>query len=177
MDVIAFEPNRENCRVFTINCILNDCEVDLRQTGLGRAAETAVLALSPDNMGNHRIWNSGVENRKTENVRISTFDWEMKRNRGDIGYVWIDVEGYEGYVLEGMRKTLDRKKFPIWMEFCPQMLEESGSMPVLRDMLHCYFRGYIDRHNIKRVCPVDEIDTLAESLKGGNATDLFLIRR
>lgn len=177
LNVVAFEPNKENCKMFKINSILNDCKIELNCMALGDKKQNTLLALSENNKGDHRLFNKKIENRKTEKITMDSFDSWFKQNPKEIKYVWIDVQGYEGFVLEGMINSLEAQIFPIWMEFCPDMLKDSGGFEKLMEIISKYFTFYIDRHDLRKKHEVKELYNLSEELKGENATDIFLIRR
>lgn len=177
LDVISYEPNRDNYRVFKANCALNDCDVTIILKGLGECVETSKLALSDENMGNHRIANAFTNDKNIEEIALSTFDAEVLDGLEDIRYIWIDVEGYEGHILAGMTESLNKSKFPIWMEFCPRMLTESGGLEKLYNLLPRFFTSYIDRHNPEKIVDINMLSKTTKELGlNGNATDIFLIR-
>lgn len=173
--VVSFEPSRDNCKIFKTNCILNDVSVELKEIGLGVQNEETKLSLSEDNMGNHRVWNDSMKMRKTEDIHLSTFDDEMNERFDGIDYIWMDVEGYEGFVLEGMRKFLRNRKVPMWTEFSPKMLREAGCFEQFIDILSRYYAYFIDRHNADCVQPIESLQKVADSLENYDATDIFLI--
>ena len=177
LDVLAFEPDPDNSKIFRINCILNNSNAALYNIALGERNTDVSLALSDNNMGDHRILNASLEARRKKTVCMRTFDTWLEEHPQTIKYIWMDVQGYEGFVLEGMQKALDMQTSPIWMEFCPQMLRESGSFESLLFVLQRYFSSYIDRHNPNKEHTIDKIIELADSLTGDKATDLFLIRK
>lgn len=61
-------------------------------------------------------------------------------------FIWIDVQGYEGFVLAGGQKTLSYNP-PLLIEFWPYALERSGSLELLKENLinanynNCYDLG------------------------------------
>ena len=178
MNVIAFEPGNDNRKVFSANCILNECEITLIPKALGKTKANMELVLSDENMGNHRIKSGDVKGTKSENIKMTAFDDELKNMVDQIDYVWMDVEGYEGHVLEGMDECLKSGHFPIWMEFNPMMLTESGGLDSVYEILPSYFSKFIDRHESSDVRNIRDLKMIADELGyDGKATDIFLIRK
>ena len=70
----------------------------------------------------------------------------MKNRYDDIDYIWMDAEGYEGFVLEGMRQFIKNHKVPMWTEFSPKMLREAGCFIQFVDFLSENYSYFIDRH-------------------------------
>lgn len=177
MKVVSFEPEANNLKVLRANSVLNDVKIEIVPKALGAANEIQTLSLNDDNMGNHRIQNESIKSNKTQQIEMDTFDSVIDDFTDSVDYVWMDVEGYEGHVLSGMRKTLTKYKFPIWMEFNPKMLIESGGLSILYNILPEFFYSFIDRHSLNEVRPISELSQVADSLgKTGDATDIFLIR-
>ncbi len=49
---------------------------------------------------------------KTASVRLTTLDaWTAQNAIGDIDFIWADVQGAEGDLIEGARETLARTRF------------------------------------------------------------------
>ena len=106
----------------------------------------ASLELSEDNHGDHRVRTESRDNTqmvydesRRDVVDVSTIplDELLSRNKIDveqIGLVWIDTQGHEGYVLSAA-KSLEQAKVPIVLEFWPYGLKRSGGFPLLRQFL------------------------------------------
>lgn len=72
-------------------------------------------------------------------------DW-IEENSFDINlinYLWIDTEGYEGYVLDGMMRLLRKRKIPIYIEYYTEFLLRSGCKELLIDCLEELYSKYI----------------------------------
>jgi hypothetical protein len=59
---------------------------------------------------------------------------EAKKINPNNVFLWIDVQGYEGFVLDGGRETL-RYNPPLVMEFWPYALERSGCIELLKEII------------------------------------------
>ena len=88
------------------------------------------LFVSKDNRGDNRLYENELcsDSYEVEVVTVDALLGELGISSVDV--VKIDVQGYEGRVLEGMRQTLDRSpKVTILMEFWPHGLRCSGTQP------------------------------------------------
>ena len=159
---VAVEMDPDNFRLLDCNVRLNlvDPSVRLVNTAVGERIGIAKMERSPDNLGDHRIQGApsirqdmyGEKNRISANVPMTTLDqmeldYELKFDASTL--LWIDTQGYEGHVLEGAQRILQRppREQPILvLEFWPygldrvdgfsrltRCLEGFGSLRNLRD--------------------------------------------
>lgn len=84
--------------------------------------------------------------RKTIVVKLTKLDSVIKKINPKNVFLWIDVQGYEGFVLDGGRETL-RYNPPLVIEFWPYALERSGCIELLKEIIikanykNCYDLG------------------------------------
>ena len=121
---IAFEPEPRNARLLAMNLEINglaDAVVVVRKAAGGRGG-TAVLHLHPRNTGAHAIGvPPSVDGQVSLDVPMVRVEDELERSalrRATIGLVWIDVEGYEPQVLDGLAGLIARS-VPLAFEFTP----------------------------------------------------------
>lgn len=150
LKAIAFEPMKRTWRMAKANAVLNDLDSRVQVVNLGLSD-----VLGTENMvcnqfgcgGNYIMKNIGKDNKpQLEEVNIATLDNWLEENDFDINkvnYLWIDVEGYEGFVVNGMMSLLNRKKIPMYLEYYTQFLERSGSKEILLDCLEKIYSKYI----------------------------------
>jgi FkbM family methyltransferase len=102
--VIAFEPETRNFDCALMN--LQDCDnVDLRKAALGAEKRVAKLAFSDDKSGSHFIDHDGSRS-KVETCDVTTID-ALKASPDAI---FLDVEGYELFALQGGLETIEQCK-------------------------------------------------------------------
>lgn len=106
-----------------------------------------------------------------EEVYTVTLDDWIEENNFDINlinYLWIDTEGYEGYVISGMMKLLRKRKIPIYMEYYTEFLLRSGCRDLLIDCLEELYSKYIvvkrggiydisELHHVKELRNIEEM--------------------
>lgn len=118
-NVICFEPQKATYYALCGSVALSNLSdsIDCYQIGLGNETQIGkkpLYIISPDGGGSSLIRSEtmekdGSKTLKTETVEIRTLDsFELD----NIGFIKIDVEQNELYVLEGAKKTLERCNYP-----------------------------------------------------------------
>jgi len=151
---------------------------------------------SKENRGDHRLRGEGVggsgnkeaygeSRRATCKVRTTTLDSiadELKEEFGSGTLVWMDVQGYEGHVLDGASRLLSQPDCPIFVvELWPYGLLRSGGIERLRRFLSSCKMVFDIRVEGWEQRPLDceAIDALIEKLSqsedSGAHTDLLCI--
>ena len=120
---------------------------------------------------------------EAEEVESTTLDDYLERSgirNGDIRYLWIDVEGYEGYAIDGAKKLLESVDIPVMTEFVPSYLKKQGCYEMLIEDLSILYPGFIWMEEaVKGEARVREIGTLpvfGEEL-GDRQADIFLVKK
>jgi FkbM family methyltransferase len=136
---VAFEPSPQNLRLLRANIALNDLadEVRVVPTAVGAEVSRMTLWLGEANHGDHRLWhrdNLGLQAMSgSVDVDVQPLD-QLLADIPDPGMVWIDTQGYEGFVLAGAPATL-RKGIPIVTEFWPDGMKASNSWEMCREII------------------------------------------
>ncbi len=125
--VYAFEPDPVNFEILKKNVEQNNCRnVILEKKALSNKNEMTKLYLSKENMGDHRIYDSG-EGRTSVEVETVRLDDYLKDIVDRICVLKIDVQGAEVMVLEGAREVLNKSlKLKIFSEFWPSAIKKTG---------------------------------------------------
>ena len=137
--IYCFEPDDRNINIF--NKIVNDNRVVLNQLALSNKScksrfyksftkyESDILPekydfISYDEYQNNLLHNSGSSSIKkgytnclSEEYYVQTIrfdDWYSNNKIGSIDFVWIDVQGAEYEVIDGMGTTIQKISY-IWM--------------------------------------------------------------
>lgn len=129
--VYAFEPSPYNfekleqntkhlTNVFLYNVAISDHDAD-----------DSILYLCPNDIGMNRLYYSQwcLKGELIRNVKTFSIDSLGLPEPKKIDFVKIDVEGYEYFVLMGMRELLMKDHPKIMMEFHPPSIQEAGSDP------------------------------------------------
>ncbi|MBM4315289.1 MAG: FkbM family methyltransferase, partial [Deltaproteobacteria bacterium] len=81
----------------------------------------------PTHLGDEPLYEND-ELRQKVGVRMVSVDEYLRSERSDVGFVKIDVQGYDCYVVKGMKETLSRSKNPMVIgELWPYGLRQAGS--------------------------------------------------
>jgi FkbM family methyltransferase len=173
-EALAFEPNAENFELLERNIRQNRMSGAIRayHCGLSDTAGEMLMELSEWNFGDHRIRTSpeatpgqqNEERRRTVHVPVRTLD-EVLAEAGAvagerIGLIWVDVQGHEGHLFRGARRTLMRG-MPVISEFWPYGLQRAGFDPdsftalvasIFTHVVHVDLKGNrMERHPIKAI--------------------------
>ncbi len=181
---LAFEPEPRNFALLCANLALNGLatRIEARNVALGAVDSGSLrFAVSHDHFGDHRVhFESALElydesKRDTIVVPSETLDRHADELDPRSTLVWIDVQGYEGFVLAGATRAIERR-IPMVVEFWPYGLRRAESYPRLREHVLGY-EQFVDLAEAAPVPrPVAEIDRLYEALApGADFTDLLLL--
>ncbi|MDW3096129.1 MAG: FkbM family methyltransferase [Gammaproteobacteria bacterium] len=183
-EAIAIEPDPFNYRLLKANVLINDLnsQIDTYNIALGKDdGEQLVLEQSVDNFGDHRIMvdenngDSSLQKIKVKSESLdSIFDASVEKNV----LVWMDTQGYEGYVLAGASSTIS-KKIPLVIEFWPFGMLRTKSYVYLKKTLldGGYTKFYLlDDEPEATILSEAALDELWEKLgEKGEFSDLLVI--
>jgi FkbM family methyltransferase len=186
LNAYCFEPSPENFNVLKANIYLNDLSNHIKAFNIALGSEknqSLVFELSDENSGDHRVRVSeedGVykeQNRKTISVKSECLD-DMLPNFFDKNatLIWIDTQGYEGFVLKGAQKFL-KHQIPLVVEFWPYGLERAGSVDDFKQS--CFNYSYYYDLSLPVPSKMDlnpsTFDKLYANYKNTEGTDILFI--
>jgi FkbM family methyltransferase len=183
-DVIAIEPSCDNFALLQCNIHLNKLHHKIRaiHAAASDANDMVHLLISSDSSGDHRVRDTASlpADTKIETIASVTIDAVVKDRVNEIAFMWIDVQGYEYYVLRGARSLISNSRtLAIQMEFWPLGLEETKTLGLLCQFCKKHFSKYIDIREYLNpgtdfIYDINKIDSLATHYKY-SYTDIFLI--
>lgn len=134
-EVWAFEPEPHNYSLLVSNIWLNGLNESVKSFNVALTdisdGNDLEFELDTVNFGDHRVRKTeqsgkyGEEMRKVIRVKSARLDDLCAELNYEKAIIWMDTQGYEGYVLSGSTKLLN-KKIPIITEFWPYGLMRSG---------------------------------------------------
>jgi FkbM family methyltransferase len=133
--VYAFEPVPENIAFLRKNLELNGVtgRVAVQEVAVGEADGELEIFLSDRQIGTHSAAKATVGGGaavKSVKVPMRSVDAFVANNGiSRIDVVKVDVEGYDGQVLQGALQTLRRHKPVLFIEYSPALLEACGQNP------------------------------------------------
>jgi FkbM family methyltransferase len=174
--VIACEPELENVRLLRANVALNGerDRVRVHRVAVSDRAGTVTLDVVPGRTGLSYVVSDSEAPLRGQPQEVPAARLDDLVDPGDVGLLWIDVEGHEGRVLAGARRLVERS-IPLVLELNPKGLRRTGGSDVLADVLRRHYTHLLDlRTEGSEVVPSDAIGELVrERDVRGRATDLL----
>jgi FkbM family methyltransferase len=125
--VYAVEPTSWAYRKLTRNASLNPDlnNITFSQVGLSNI-DTGIVPVQFQS--SYRL--DGKQQSATENIELVTLDTYLEReNIKKLDFIKLDVDGFEGKILQGAAKSLTKLKPSILMELNPATMLENGDDP------------------------------------------------
>lgn len=180
---IAIEPHPMNCRLLRANAALNGVhdKIAIFEMAAGaRPQELLELELSTDNWGDHRIavaaeaTAESLASRERIQVQSRRLDDVLDLQDVKEALLWIDVQGYEGHVLQGAGALL-ASRTPICIEFWPYALQRAGSIEPLLASVAGY-EVFYDLSQTERARPIHELRSFFDEIGyGEQQTDILIV--
>ena len=181
---IAIEPESRNNRLLRANLVINGLadRVTVYDVAASNASGPAVLRLSESNRGDHRVSPTGAPidgHEAGEVVQTSRLDDLLRVGDvrpQDVALVWVDTQGYDGFVLDGARSLIEAR-IPFVIEFWPTALRGSGGLETALEIIEESFDIFfnLSAEEWREPHSVRTIRGLASSLRGPEASvDLML---
>ncbi len=187
---LCFEPDAENHRILRMNLMLNELEhrADHHRAALSDRDGDGVLELATANTADHRLAVAGASSSnavvRSETVACRRLDSVLAAGDlapEDIGLVWVDTQGHEGFVLRGA-PSVTGAGVPAVIEYWPSVMAATGSLEVLEEIVARDYTTVIDVHLLSHgladeaTTPAAEIGSLRARYGEGGHTDLLLVR-
>ena len=163
LQVYAFEPVAENCKMLRASLALNDIsdnDYHVVQMALSDENGSAEIMVNSNSIGDNRIIrgdnrDAGALTEVVETIRLDDY---LKKNNIDlqsISYIWMDVQAHEGFVLAGATDLLANTSIPLYMEIWPEGLKKNGSLDILMKIIENNYKRFICIHEGESNAPID----------------------
>ncbi len=152
--VIAFEPVKNIFNQFNESIKKNYIDnITLYNKGCGDENKNILINKKDGDLGGSSIIELGFGSKKTtELVEIVILD-DILINENKVDYIKIDVEGFEYEVLLGLKKTIEKCKPRLLIEYSPHIYKQNK--PEYRELILKYLLDYkydiIDLSDTKKV--------------------------
>lgn len=125
--VIAIEPDPINFEILQKNIRENKLfNVVAVQAAVGSDNKKMKIFESEENFGDHRMWEE--KGRKFKEVFCRKLDDLLKElDYQKIDFVKMDVQGFEGLVIEGGKEVIEKNKPIVFFEYWPWGNKNAGS--------------------------------------------------
>ena len=109
-NIYTFEPTKQNYALLEQTLRLNDSKRIIPvNMGLGAENGTLKIQYNEQNIGgSSALW--GNENTKAESTKMTTLDEFVKEHKIEVGFIKVDIEGFEMEFLKGAKNTICTQK-------------------------------------------------------------------
>ncbi|MFH1511077.1 MAG: FkbM family methyltransferase [Candidatus Woesearchaeota archaeon] len=150
--VYAFEPDEHNFEKMQKNLKANCCRnVSAFLFAVADKTKRVRLYVSHEDPSDHRTYYT--KGRKTRSIKAVSLDGFIREN---VGFVKIDVEGYEPMVFKGMQRLLKNPDIKIITEFQPHSLRDAGYTPdnYLKSYMNLGFKLFLVKERESQAQPI-----------------------
>jgi len=170
--VVSVEPEPGNFQLLVRNLRMNGFDAgNALNVGLSDRSGQAILQLSDDNMGDHRVVSDAGARAATDRTRsivlkdFAAVSRELQLDLRDGAFFWIDTQGHEFQVLRGIEAELLRTN-AFAVEFWPTLLRRNGTLEAFLELARATASGYIVLQEGRTIVDMKELDALASHLIG-----------
>ncbi len=159
--VYAFEPVTQNLELLKHNLKINHItNVEIIDAAVGSEEGKLKIYLAENSIATH---SAGKVSNKSTDVDVVTIDSFVKKKKfKKVDMIKMDIEGYEGYAIEGGLQTIKKYQPILFIEFSADHLKRCGYDPrkqasqLLKLYKYCY---HIDEQKniFRKINKIDDI--------------------
>ena len=176
--VFSFEPDPESFGFLQQTVLINNLKnVHLVNAAVSKSAGKALLYTSSQNRGDNRLYDCKESDGSVEVDTLCLDDYLDFMKITEVDVIKIDVQGYEGHVIESLERTISRSpKLKMLMEFFPSGLSSAGTDPLLLlKKLHESGLTLYERKSNNCFPPILDIDRFVGGMRGRAYTNILLL--
>jgi FkbM family methyltransferase len=167
--VVSFEPVASNVAYLRRNLELNGFteRVEVVEQAVSDGIGIAPIYIA-DSIGTHSLASANAQSERRIDVSVTTLDdWFGQRK---IDLLKIDVEGFDGHVIRGAKRTLARDRPTLFVEFTPQTLAAADVDPaeMLATIFELYDEAFLIDEPRHRIARTDEAELRSFMGHSGN---------
>ena len=186
-EAILIEPEEKNFQILMANIYLNGLIKKVTALNIALTDEdnsSLYLEINQDiNYGDHRIFNGLVTSdtlneKNIRAVRGERLDKVAPNLKKGNALIWMDVQGHEGIVLNGMKQSI-KKQIPMVLEFTPSFIKDNNSYDYFKLLLRY---SVVYDLNEEKITPIKFSETVLKNLfdkyyqsKSIDCTDLLFM--
>ena len=168
-EAILIEPEEKNFQILMANVYLNGLIKKVTAHNIALTDEdnsSLYLEINQDNnYGDHRIFNGLVTSdtlneKNIRAVRGERLDKVAPNLKKGNSLIWMDVQGHEGIVLNGMKQSIE-KQVPLVLEFTPFFIKENFSYDYFKLLLRY---SIVYDLNEEKITPIKFSETVLKNL-------------
>lgn len=127
--VYAFEPTKKNFELMKRTLKLNNAKrIVPVNLGLGARESQMQINILGSASSIHLDW--GYQSEK-ENIKITTLDNFVRENKIEVGFIKVDIEGFEMEFLKGAKETISQQKPAMLISIYHQPSDYFGIKPLI----------------------------------------------
>ncbi|HEY7416725.1 MAG TPA: FkbM family methyltransferase [Ktedonobacteraceae bacterium] len=183
--VYTFEPIAENVAYIHKNLALNNLaeRVHVEPLAVGKEDGELTIHMSKDNVGNHSAARNNVQDAmgSVQVPRVSLDSYVASASvasalGNQVDILKIDVEGYDGLVLEGAQGLIGRCNPTLFVEFIPDLMENCGYDPTrfISTLFSAYTTCYLVDEITDRLTEAQQ-DSIADFTKRVSNSNLVFV--
>ena len=176
--VFAFEPFPQTVELLKKNILVNGFEnVTIESKAVSNKTDFAILLTGGSSL--HNFISKKKFPQLTEiKVPTITVDEFLKHKNINIDLIFIDAEGQEPLIFEGMKKTLENKNLKVVFEYNPFTLKFSDTTPndLLDKIQKMGFLLYLIDENTSSLKPISKSE-LIKKITHPHIANIYLTRK
>jgi len=176
--VFAFEPFPQTVELLKKNILVNGFEnIEIESKAVSNKTDYATLLTGGSSLHNF-ISKKKFPQLKEIQVPTITVDDFLKNKDINIDFIFIDAEGQEPLIFEGMKKTLQNQNLEIVFEFNQFTLEFSDTNPndLLDQIKKMGFQLYLIDENTSSLKPITKSE-LIKQVVPPQIANIYLTRK
>lgn len=161
--IYAFEPIPENYSLLQKNLTQNKADnVHPVNAAVGDFTGSIEIEFEKDSIATHHISKNPKNPIPVNILSVDEYVNEMKLKNVDL--IKMDIEGYEGYAIDGARDTLRRKDLRLIIEFSADFIRRSGKDPidVANELFSIFPYRYFINEKAKKLETIKNIEDLID---------------
>ena len=127
MNVVAFEPSRENLSLLRTNIDLNGCAEKVTIVEAAVSDRDGVIEFLEGGSGATRRIAGDQGGEKSIRVAVLRLDTYAQSHNESPGLIKVDVEGFEPHVIDGMRQVVQQFRPALLLEYSLIQSESAGT--------------------------------------------------
>lgn len=162
--IFAFEPIPDNQKLLKHNLVINNAQnVEVIHSAVGAKEGKLRIYKAKHSIATH---SAGAVSDDFSDLPVTTIDGFTKKKKLKIDLIKMDVEGYEGFALEGGYKTLKNHQPILLIEFSATHLKRCGYDPKkhAKDLLKLYAYCYLVDERNDKLLRVKDSETISKLL-------------
>lgn len=164
--IYAFEPVPENLELLKKNLTQNNiANVTVINKAVGNFDGEIKMEVEKDSIATHHV---STNPKNPVSVQVTTID-SFINTQGikQVSLIKMDIEGYEGFAIEGATQTLKLKSTQLLTEFSADFIKRSGKDPMAvgRSLFQLFKYCYFVDEKHKKLTLVKETEELIDYRK------------